>query len=311
MTTYHINIEDDVLKVGFGEPANNDRIVQDAAARLDELIETGQLSGGALLKINGPASVPVSYVIAHKVSHLYGAIAVFDPKMGEKGTNKYIIAIAHNPTYNIGDMLDSPDQLQGNQSQHPRMKVVLCGPPQSGKSCLREGLKQAICRIEGAPYPYVITACPDGEGAWFSEAARRDADLARKLKEDYKANFTPEFARIRAGWVRDAKNSLNIIDVGGKISEENRQIMSQATHAVILAGNMNKVPAWKDFCESLNLPVIAIIHSDYKGVADCIQTESPLLTGSVHYLERGEDISTRPMVQALATLLVNRVNSGE
>jgi CRISPR-associated protein Csx3 len=88
MTTYHINIEDDVLKVGFGEPANNDRIVQDAAARLDELIETGQLSGGALLKINGPASVPVSYVIAHKVSHLYGAIAVFDPKMGEKGTKR-------------------------------------------------------------------------------------------------------------------------------------------------------------------------------------------------------------------------------
>jgi hypothetical protein len=36
-----------------------------------------------------------------------------------------------------------------------------------------------------------------------------------------------------------------------------------------------------------------------------------LLTGSVHYLKRGEDISTRPMVQALASLLVNRVNSGE
>jgi CRISPR-associated protein Csx3 len=87
--------------------------------------------------------------------------------------------------------------------------------------------------------------------------------------------------------------------------------MGQATHAVILAGDMSEVPAWKEFCESLNLRVIAIIHSDYEGVADCIQTESPLLTGSVHYLERGEDISTRPMVQALAKLLVNRVNSGE
>lgn len=45
------------------------------------------------------------------------------------------------------------------------MKVVLCGPPRSGKSCLREGLKQAIRRVPGAPYPYVITAAPDGEGA--------------------------------------------------------------------------------------------------------------------------------------------------
>jgi CRISPR-associated protein Csx3 len=49
------------------------------------------------------------------------------------------------------------------------VKVVLCGPPHSGKSCLREGLKQAIRQIPNAPYPYVLTACPDGEGAWYFE----------------------------------------------------------------------------------------------------------------------------------------------
>lgn len=67
MATYHINLEDDVLKVGFNpnSPANNNQIVQDAAARLDEMIVSGELSGGSLLKINGPASVPVCYVIRH------------------------------------------------------------------------------------------------------------------------------------------------------------------------------------------------------------------------------------------------------
>ncbi len=35
------------------------------------------------------------------------------------------------------------------------MKVVLYGLPHSGKSCLKEGLKQAIRRIKGAPYPYL------------------------------------------------------------------------------------------------------------------------------------------------------------
>ncbi len=123
------------------------------------------------------------------------------------------------------------------------IKVVLCGLPRSGKSCLREGLKQAILRIGGAPYPYVITACPDGEGAWFSEAARRDFELARRLKEEYKAKFTPEFAQLRASWVRNTTETLNIIDVGGKISPENRVIMSPATHAVILAGDMSKASA--------------------------------------------------------------------
>jgi CRISPR-associated protein Csx3 len=184
------------------------------------------------------------------------------------------------------------------------IKVVLCGPPRSGKSCLREGLKQAILRIEGAPYPYVITACPDGEGAWFSEAAMRDFELARRLKKEYKAKFTPEFAQLRASWVRNTTETLNIIDVGGKISPENRVIMSPATHAVVLAGDMSKASAWKEFCGELGLQVIALIHSDYEGEADRIDTEEPLLTGSVHYLERGEDVSGRPMVQVLARKLV-------
>jgi CRISPR-associated protein Csx3 len=187
---------------------------------------------------------------------------------------------------------------------HRPIKLVLCGPPNSGKSCLREGLKQAILKIEGAPYPYVITACPDGEGAWFSEAAQRDLELGRKLKNEYKAKFTPEFAQLRASWLRNTTETLNIIDVGGKISPENRVIMAEATHAVILAMDMSTANAWMEFCRELNLQVIALIHSDYQGKADQIDTEEPLLTGSIHYLERGEDVSQRPMIQSLARKLV-------
>jgi CRISPR-associated protein Csx3 len=165
--------------------------------------------------------------------------------------------------------------------------------------------------MEGAPYPYVITACPDGEGAWFSEAAMRDFELARRLKEEYKAKFTPEFAQLRASWVRNTTETLNIIDVGGKISPENRVIMSPATHAVILAGDMSKASAWKEFCRELGLQVIALIHSEYHREADRIDTEEPLLTGSVHHLERGEDVSGRLMVQALARKLVRLVKVGD
>lgn len=185
------------------------------------------------------------------------------------------------------------------------IKVVLCGPPHSGKSCLREGLKQAIRRIPGAPYPLILTACPDGEGSWYSEAVRHNPELAQQLKAAYKAKFTPEFAAVRARWVRDASASLTIVDVGGKIDEKNELIMSHATHAVILAGEMNKVPAWEKFCSQLNLNIIALIYSDYHGVADLIESETPILKGSIHYLERGQDVSTRPMVQTLAHLLIS------
>lgn len=62
------------------------------------------------------------------------------------------------------------------------IKIILGGPPHSGKSYLRYGLKEAIKEINGAPYPYVITACPDGEGSWFHETAGTDQDLAREHK---------------------------------------------------------------------------------------------------------------------------------
>ena len=72
-------------------------------------------------------------------------------------------------------------------------KIVLAGPPRSGKSCLREGLKQALRVMPGAPYPFVITGCPDGEGSWFQETVNHDPDLAAACKAAYKAKFTPEF----------------------------------------------------------------------------------------------------------------------
>lgn len=102
MTTYTIDLIDQVLKLNFGEPAQNDQIVRDATTRLEELAVCGQLTGGTLLKINGPASLPVAFVIAHKVAHLYGAIAVYDPKLG----NKYVVCITHTPTYKLGDLIE-------------------------------------------------------------------------------------------------------------------------------------------------------------------------------------------------------------
>ncbi|MDY6806009.1 MAG: CRISPR-associated protein Csx3 [Cyanobacteriota bacterium] len=304
MSSYEINIAGDTLKLKFGSPATGEEIVKDAAMRLEEMVASGELPGGPLLKIDGPCTVAAAYVIGHRVSHLYGAIAIFDPKVGKNGTKAFIVAISHNPSYRVGEIIETEEPLKKRKSQ---LKVILCGPPHSGKSCLREGLKEAIKRIEGAPYPYMITACPDGEGAWYSEAARRDPALAKKLKDEYKAKFTPEFAEKAAGWVNAASTPLNIIDVGGKITAENRQIMKPGTHAVILSGDSSKTAEWEKLCEELGLKVIANIRSEYDASEDAIASLSPVLTGLVHRLERGEDVSRRPMVEALAKILVGLV----
>ncbi len=99
--TYNIILAGNVLKVGFGDPAQNDQIVRDAEKRCDELIASGELAGGDVIRVNGPASLPVAMVLCHKVEHLYGAVACFDPKLA-----KYVVAISHNPSYAVGDLID-------------------------------------------------------------------------------------------------------------------------------------------------------------------------------------------------------------
>jgi CRISPR-associated protein Csx3 len=99
MSSYQIELQGDVLRVMFGEPAQNDQIVKDAAIRLAEL--AGELVGGRVLKINGPASLPVAFVLAHGVAHLYGVVAVYDPKL-----SKYVVCVTHDPAHGVGDLID-------------------------------------------------------------------------------------------------------------------------------------------------------------------------------------------------------------
>ncbi|MBU4314729.1 MAG: hypothetical protein KJ821_08070 [Actinobacteria bacterium] len=197
-------------------------------------------------------------------------------------------------------------------------KIVFCGPPRSGKSCLREGLKQAIRAIPGAPYPYVITAAPDGEGAWFQETVNRSPEQARQLKSDYKQSlggFTPEFVRRIADSVANCVLSLTLVDIGGYPSVENEVMCASATHAILLAGDTDdeswsqRLGVWREFCEKLGLRIVAEIHSDYRGTTDTapVLGEDGVWKGSVHFLERGEPVHERLTVKALAEILVRLV----
>lgn len=75
-----------LLRLSFGQPAQNDQIVKDAVAALEELM----LSGGQTVLLNGPASLPAACAIAHGVCHIFKEVAVFDPKM-----SAYVVAVSH------------------------------------------------------------------------------------------------------------------------------------------------------------------------------------------------------------------------
>ena len=307
--SFLIDWEDGVLhaRINNGVQVDGDRIVRDATAQLAKLIESRQLPGGKqILQIKGRATVLASFAIASQVAHLYGGVAVFDPRLGERGLDKYVVTVSHTKNYQVGETIDIDYVPQAVA------KVVLCGPPNTEKTVLREALKTAVLKLENAPKDfYVISGCPDGDGSWFCETAPNNPELAAKLKSEYK--FTPEFARDKARDIAAIKNSLLLFDVGGKIpTEENRIIMSQATHAIMLAKTEQDVADWQEFCEKeleKPLPFIAIVYSDFEGTKDTIVSEEPVLTATVHRLARDEDASNRPTVKALAELLVNLVGS--
>ena len=101
-SSYIIEIKDShILAVKFGVPAKNNQIVKDAQARLNELIESNSLTGGSIIKINGPLSNPVAMVLSHKLAHLYQTVACFDPKLA-----KYVVVISHSDEYALGDLID-------------------------------------------------------------------------------------------------------------------------------------------------------------------------------------------------------------
>lgn len=307
--SFLIEQEQQTLKVKINQAVkvDGDLMVRDVEHRLEQMFANGELRGGQLLNIYGRSTVLASFVIAHKLAHLYRSIAVFDPKLGEPGVDRYAIAISHSASYQVGQTLEirfSP--------QFP-LKVVLCGPPNSGKTVFKEGLKQAILEHPYAPSDfYAISGCPDGDGAFYYETAQRNAEFARQLKAEYKAKFTPEFAASKARDIHRISNSLLLFDVGGKMTTENQIIMSEATHAVILAKTSQEVQQWKHFCQTQlhhSLTIVAILYSDYEGCNDVIEKISPILEGRIHYLERGEEVSNRPVVRTLANILVNLVHS--
>ncbi|WP_298401061.1 CRISPR-associated protein Csx3 [uncultured Chloroflexus sp.] len=171
--------------------------------------------------------------------------------------------------------------------------VMIGGPPHSGKSVLVYRLSQMLraARVEH----YVLRACPDGEGDWIQETSAEQVRLLRQ-----KGQFSNEFVeRVH----RDiAQRHLPLlVDVGGKPTLEQEQILRACTHAVLLAASPNGLSEWRERSERCGLSVIAELQSVLHG-ADRIDEETPVLRGVISGLER-----QRPPNGVMVTKLSERL----
>jgi len=273
MSSYLIELNNNVLRIRFNkdQPALGDEIVKDAVAQLDLLIEAGKLRGDLLL-VDGSASVPVSYIIAHKVAHLYGAIAVCDPKLGDKGKKVYIVSISHTPKYQIGQLIETEELQQKSQ----KVRIALCGNL-TELSYLSKGLEEAIKITDGGCYPQVISVEPN--------------TIEKVVK-----------------WFQKPQNTITLLEFKNLLREEQTaSLLSQATHGIILIKDEQEINDWKTLSQSKNLPIIAIIQYNPDAKEEQWETESSLFKIIVKELD--EMISMTPWVKKLAATIVKLTKS--
>jgi CRISPR-associated protein Csx3 len=108
MTIYSLQLVDDTLKVDFAKneedqpiSAESDCLVRDMQFQVRQMIASGEVAGGNLLKIHGPILVAVCYTLAHELAHLYRAIAVSDTRLGA-----YVVVSSTTSEYPIGCRID-------------------------------------------------------------------------------------------------------------------------------------------------------------------------------------------------------------
>lgn len=99
-------MEATLFRVGFGDPAGNDQIVQDVHALMTRFVRDG-LPGAKLALINGPISAPVAVALAQHLIHRFGAVAVYDTKLAA-----YIVCAANGRHYPIGTMIPAGAVLE-------------------------------------------------------------------------------------------------------------------------------------------------------------------------------------------------------
>lgn len=101
MSAFVVSREGRVLRLGLGDSASGDVVVRDARAALFDLEQRGDLTGGGLLCVNGRCTVPVAVMLGHSLSHLFSAVAMFDPKL-----DRYIVCVSHDPNFGVGQVID-------------------------------------------------------------------------------------------------------------------------------------------------------------------------------------------------------------
>lgn len=182
------------------------------------------------------------------------------------------------------------------------MRIVFWGKPHRGKTVLFRELKKLFPREQTMP----ISGAPDGGdlGDWAQNLYRTNPDAVAQYR--VKGTFSPEFVDWAANAVRNCTSRFGIVDIGGRITPENRQICREADAAIILAADDSEVAEWAAFAEELGLRVLAVIYSTLDPVEEWCRVDGKRFVGLCNNLDRERFISSST-IEGLAAWMLDEI----
>lgn len=209
------------------------------------------------------------------------------------------------------------------------MKLIIAGPPHSGKSVFISALDTAFTSGEIAEngenlYGLKLDATPDGETNYVKENYH-DEELVKSLRK--KGHYTTKLREYIRRCITNSKHPLMMIDIGGKFNDNDKSMLENATHAIILSGGKvvsgekkgqidfgESISEWTEFFKSMNIPVLCSVYSDFYAQEDYTTPDGHL---AVHHLERSdlekmgkvkvEALNERPNIKQVAKIILGEL----
>ncbi|MBO4664694.1 MAG: ATP-binding protein [Bacteroidaceae bacterium] len=184
------------------------------------------------------------------------------------------------------------------------MKIIICGPPHSGKSVFVNNLRSLL----PSDALQVIMANGDGEGYWTNNDNQNEIDKARKEYKSYTDRNTPEaFVKWR-NRIANSKKDIVLVDIGGLLDDTKKTLFEVCDSFIVVSRDKDVKRQWIELGTGCNSKCIASIDSVLEG-ENILRTTGECIEAQIARLERGnKSLSETKELRAIAELILNTID---